>query len=85
MLSLPVYVFIDHWQNLKEVKMIYWTNKNGSQFQWDYLQCSEFGHMVETCHRQSSDVVIVESAVRWKRSILTHYSYVTFAILFKNA
>lgn len=41
--------------------------------------------MVETCHGQSSDIVIVESAVRGRRSILTHYSYVTFAILFKNA
>lgn len=65
--------------------MIYWTNKNGSQFQWDYLQCSEFGHMVETCHGQSSDVVIVESAVKSRRSILTCYSYVTFTTLLKKA
>lgn len=71
MLALPVYVFIDPWQNLIEVKIKYWTDKKGSQFQWDYSQCSEFGHMVETCHGQSSDVVIVESAAKPRRGTLT--------------
>ena len=28
-----------------------------------YLQSPKFRHMVETCHRKSSNVVIVESAV----------------------
>lgn len=65
--------------------MIHWTDKNSSQVQWDYLQCSEFGHMVETCHGQSSDVVIVESAAKSRRGILTCYSYVTFTTLFKKA
>lgn len=65
--------------------MIYGTNKSGSQFQWDYLQRSEFGHVVETCHGQSSDVVIVESAVKSRRSTLTSYSYVTFTTLLKQA
>lgn len=83
MLSLPVHVFIGHCQNSKEVKMTYWTDKDGSLFQWDYLQCSEFGHMVETCHGQSSDVVIVESAVKLRRNLLT--ICVTFPTLLKKA
>jgi len=65
--------------------MINGTDKNGSQFQWDYLQCSEFGHMVETCHRESSDVVVVECAAKSRRSISTCYSYVVFTTLLKKA
>lgn len=65
--SPPEYAFIGHWQNLIEEKMLYWTHwvdNDGSQLPRDYLQSSEFGHMIETCNRQSGDVVIVESAVK---------------------
>lgn len=83
MLSLPIHVFIGHCQNSTQVKTTHWTDKNGSLLQRDYLQGSEFGHMVETCHRQSSDVVIVESAVKLRRSLLT--ICVAFTTLLKKA
>lgn len=40
--------------------------------------------MVETCHRQSCDVVVVESAAKSRRSTLTCHSYATFTTLLKK-